>query len=466
MDSILEAQRRAHEEVERLEDLIVKDLMQPMKTHREKLRQAHRVNRHLERIQERSGYLLETYEDKEGQRKAEINAISGATEFSEFYQRLKDVKDYHRRFPNESVEPMELQFMKMEQEQEVEGLEAIFTGEERLGKFLDLNAVFELYINLKNIKKVTYQAFIGEFDKFEEVPAETKSTAEYSKFLDELYAYLVSFCARSKPLYNWASIEEEVINAVKESIEANQDDGEGGDPLFCKPCDKHFAKQTVYDAHLTGKKHKKAAEQLQSGAANGKPAGAKERRAKILEKEALIIRIAQDLEDVRQATRTYLDQKQTLSYDELRKYFDEEQAVEVEESDSESEDGERIYNPLKLPIGWDGKPIPYWLYKLHGLGVEYPCEICGGFIYMGRKAFDRHFQEWKHSNGMKALGIPNTKHFHEITLIADVRALWEKLKAQAKAEAFKAEAMEEFEDAEGNVFNKKTFDDLRRQGLL
>ena len=26
-----------------------------------------------------------------------------------------------------------------------------------------------------------------------------------------------------------------------------------------------------------------------------------------------------------------------------------------------------MYNPLKLPMGWDGKPIPYWLYKLHGL---------------------------------------------------------------------------------------------------
>lgn len=30
-------------------------------------------------------------------------------------------------------------------------------------------------------------------------------------------------------------------------------------------------------------------------------------------------------------------------------------------------DEEAIYNPLKLPMGWDGKPIPYWLYKLHGL---------------------------------------------------------------------------------------------------
>ena len=28
-----------------------------------------------------------------------------------------------------------------------------------------------------------------------------------------------------------------------------------------------------------------------------------------------------------------------------------------------------IYNPKNLPLGWDGKPIPYWLYKLHGLGI-------------------------------------------------------------------------------------------------
>ena len=35
-------------------------------------------------------------------------------------------------------------------------------------------------------------------------------------------------------------------------------------------------------------------------------------------------------------------------------------------SDSDEED-DYVYNPLKLPLGPDGKPIPYWLYKLHGL---------------------------------------------------------------------------------------------------
>jgi len=107
-------------------------------------------------------------------------------------------------------------------------------------------------------------------------------------------------------------------------------------------------------------------------------------------------------------------------------------------------DEDKTYNHLKM--GW--KPILYWLYKLHGLGVEYPCEICGNYVYIGRKAFDRHFQvspkvsmrcnllsmfsdnhlvyfsnqEWRHAHGMRCLGIPNTRHFHEITLIEDAYA--------------------------------------------
>lgn len=73
--------------------------------------------------------------------------------------------------------------------------------------------------------------------------------------------------------------------------------------------------------------------------------------------------------------------------------MEEEQAVadEIDEDESDDDD-DKPYNPLKLPLGWDGKPIPFWLYKLHGLGVEYPCEICGNYVYRGRKAFDKHFQ--------------------------------------------------------------------------
>ena len=75
------------------------------------------------------------------------------------------------------------------------------------------------------------------------------------------------------------------------------------------------------------------------------------------------------------------------------------------------------YNSKKLPIGYDGKPIPYWLYKIQGLNQEYTCEICGNATYTGKKAFNMHFQEWKHAHGLNCLGIPNTTHFKDITKI-------------------------------------------------
>merc|ERR1719334_1940645 len=67
---------------------------------------------------------------------------------------------------------------------------------------------------------------------------------------------------------------------------------------------------------------------------------------------------------------------------------------EVSEDDGEDDEDDDIpYNPKNLPLGWDGKPIPYWLYKLHGLNISYKCEICGNQTYKGPKAFQRHFAE-------------------------------------------------------------------------
>lgn len=45
--------------------------------------------------------LKELYEDKDGLRKEEIAALSGPNEFQEFYARLKGIKDFHRKHPNE-----------------------------------------------------------------------------------------------------------------------------------------------------------------------------------------------------------------------------------------------------------------------------------------------------------------------------------------------------------------------------
>jgi splicing factor 3A subunit 3 len=62
----------------------------------------------------------------------------------------------------------------------------------------------------------------------------------------------------------------------------------------------------------------------------------------------------------------------------------EEAAAAAADGEGSDEEDDFVYNPLKLPLGWDGKPIPYWLYKLHGLNQEFKCEICGNFSYWGR----------------------------------------------------------------------------------
>ena len=67
---------------------------------------------------------------------------------------------------------------------------------------------------------------------------------------------------------------------------------------------------------------------------------------------------------------------------------------------------------------------------------------------------------------MRCLGIPNTAHFANVTQIEDAMALWEKLKIQKFDEAWKPDHEEEYEDSKGNVVNKKTYEDLKRQGLL
>ena len=43
-------------------------------------------------------------------------------------------------------------------------------------------------------------------------------------------------------------------------------------------------------------------------------------------------------------------------------------------------------------------------------------------------------QEWRHAHGMRCLKIPNTKHFHDITIIEDAIALYAKIKDQLKQE--------------------------------
>lgn len=67
---------------------------------------------------------------------------------------------------------------------------------------------------------------------------------------------------------------------------------------------------------------------------------------------------------------------------------------------------------------------------------------------------------------MRCLGIPNTAHFTNITKINEAVELWKKICEEKKTERWNSELDEEFEDSKGNVVNRRTFEDLKRQGLL
>jgi splicing factor 3A subunit 3 len=169
-------------------------------------------------------------------------------------------------------------------------------------------------------------------------------------------------------------------------------------------------------------------------------------------------------------TKVNVERKQGMTererQQELEQLYSEAPETGANEDDQDSDGEDKIYNPLKLPLAWDGKPIPFWLYKLHGLGVEFPCEICGNFVYMGRRAFDKHFNEPRHIHGLKCLGINNTSTMREITSIQEAEALWRKLQKDKKKEKTQAENVVEMEDTEGNVMPEKVYKDLAAAGML
>jgi hypothetical protein len=55
---------------------------------------------------------------------------------------------------------------------------------------------------------------------------------------------------------------------------------------------------------------------------------------------------------------------------------------------------------------------------------------------------------------------------NKFTYLFCVPIVAEKLKQEGRHEIFEQETMEELEDDEGNVYNRKTYEDLKKQGLI
>lgn len=74
METILEQQRRYHEERERLMDAMVKEMLHRKTGHRENINSEHRLKMLLDQYMDSTMHLQDLYEDKDGQRKEEVRS--------------------------------------------------------------------------------------------------------------------------------------------------------------------------------------------------------------------------------------------------------------------------------------------------------------------------------------------------------------------------------------------------------
>lgn len=520
---LLEDQRSIHEDLERLEQAISERVGEDARNIKDRLNRDHQIDGFLTRIQEQSKRLLDTYRDRDGALAKEKQSLSAGDPFDDFYKQYEQIKDFHRRYPNEPVENLERAYKRRkpdEGEVITSDIDHMFTGEESNGRFLDLITLHEDYLNLPNVKRLTYIQYLDNFDAFEPprmpIKRANKVNDKYLKYVGDLASYLESYVRRTRPLEDLPKMFQKIDRDFDQDWEAGKVPGwpreqksttstsdlqtEGsGEGVWCAACEKEFKNQGIYDSHLSGKKHKRNAEAHEASGAstNGasKPntssatsvptTNLKERL--IASHEHRIRALTDTLSNERSNTRVNVERKSVMTererQAELDALFAEDNAAitashnrngdgDDSDDDAKSDTSERIYNPLKLPLAWDGKPIPYWLYKLHGLGVEFTCEICGNFVYMGRRAFDKHFSEQRHIYGLKCLGISGNASmgglslFREITGIQDALTLWEKLKKEKREKDSQVDSVVQMEDGEGNVMPERIYLDLQKQGIL
>jgi splicing factor 3A subunit 3 len=192
MIEILERQRNAHEDIERMEQAIVDRIVVDPPTRYDALAMEHEVAEFLVNIQRQADFLVERYRDKNGYyrqynksehgltcsaRHKEIESMAGATnEFDKFYQEYTELRGINVKHPNLQVEDLEKNYRKRSREEmEDDPITNMFTGEESLGRFLDLNILHEMFLNLRGVPpSMQYIQYLNEFQLFRKFNPKTK----------------------------------------------------------------------------------------------------------------------------------------------------------------------------------------------------------------------------------------------------------------------------------------------------
>lgn len=497
----LERLRSSAENSEHYEKAIGIELDIKPNGQKQKIYQQHKIASLVDAITQANKEIIEFTNDNDGILNEELMIMKDANMFDNFYDALKTTSEYHTKYPNIKMDTTDTIIKNLL------NVNVDFSGEEVFGKYLDLHSFHYKYCNLPSIvgnNNIDYIQYLEKFNSFFYI-SENHKNNKYALYITELWEYLLNFFRRVQPLVDldeiislWETTFDELWDAGKVNgwilksnpvstkqpqplklgmFNASEELESLGNDRLKEACEALGIKcgGTIHDRALRlwsvrDKKREEIPQKLRVKEVKTDSPEILSNRKKIAWIEYQVISLTEVIMDIVIATRKHAEKQQTRNIDEKHnEIFEEEYGslpdVNEEEADDKEDDGP-IYNPLNLPLGWDGKPIAYWLYKLHGLSQEFNCEICGNLKYQGRRNFDRHFQEWRHSHGMRCLGVPNTKHFHDIVLIEDVLTLYAKIKNSLKSGQFVGDVDEEFEDTEGNVLNRRTYEDLARQGLL
>lgn len=213
----LESIRSSCAEIESIDAMLVQELDVDARVQEDLVLRDHRVSALLDRSSTVARATLRAYRDEDALLQSELAAMSNeSTMFPSFYEKLRAQKLYHaqhRHVGGGAGAAVEARYVLPKDSALVS-----FSGEERWGRFVDLHAQYELFVNLDKVHasstaaaapgeaaaaaaapRVDYHTYLETFARFDTIPAAAKDAA-YVRYVGALRDYLVGFYARCNPI--------------------------------------------------------------------------------------------------------------------------------------------------------------------------------------------------------------------------------------------------------------------------
>jgi len=181
-------------------------LKRSTKTKREQSEQGWKLHDLIQGSVERSMDVLKTYRDESGFRKDEITQMSNENAVDSFYDKLREIKQYHRvnsnrrhrQIHNSNDDVYEMLKREFDDENDNTTFETRFSGEEAYGSCVDLHTMYTCFLNLKRAATKKKKEEEGEEDDGGE--HSSSSDFNYRAYLDMFHRTNAALVERNEPL--------------------------------------------------------------------------------------------------------------------------------------------------------------------------------------------------------------------------------------------------------------------------